>query len=59
MSFFPIIITKDILVRNVALINFVGRIVIIVARGRMGATKCTALTLEEKCDDLVSVAGGG
>jgi len=25
----------------------------------MGATKCTALALEEKCDDLVGVASGG
>jgi len=26
--------------------------------GRMGAAKCTALTLEKKCDDLVGMAGG-
>jgi hypothetical protein len=26
--------------------------------GRMGAAKCTALALEEKCDDLVGMAGG-
>jgi hypothetical protein len=32
MSLFPTIITKEILERNVALINFVGRIVTIVAR---------------------------
>jgi len=32
MSLFPIIIRKDILERNVALINFVGRITTIVAR---------------------------
>jgi len=24
----------------------------------MGATECTALALEEECDDLVGVAGG-
>jgi len=28
-------------------------------KGRMGATKCIALALEEECDDLVGVAGGG
>jgi hypothetical protein len=27
--------------------------------GRMGATKCTVLTLEEKCDDMVSAGSGG
>jgi hypothetical protein len=32
MSFFPTIITKEILGRNVALISFVGRIAIIVVR---------------------------
>jgi hypothetical protein len=32
MSFFPTIITKEILGRNVALTNFVGRIASIVAR---------------------------
>jgi hypothetical protein len=32
MSFFPTIIIKDILGRNVALISFVGRIAIVVAR---------------------------
>jgi hypothetical protein len=32
MSLFPTIIIKEILGRNVALISFVGRIVIIVAR---------------------------
>jgi hypothetical protein len=32
MSFFPIIITKDILGRNVALTSFVGKIATIVAR---------------------------
>jgi hypothetical protein len=32
MSLFPTIITKDILGRDVALITFVGRIAIIVAR---------------------------
>jgi hypothetical protein len=32
MSFFPIIITKEILGRNVALTSFVGRIAIVVAR---------------------------
>jgi hypothetical protein len=31
-SLFPTIITKEILGRNVALINFVGRIAIVVAR---------------------------
>jgi len=25
----------------------------------MGVVECTALTLEEKCDDLVGVASGG
>jgi hypothetical protein len=25
----------------------------------MGVAECTALTLEEECDDLVSTAGGG
>jgi hypothetical protein len=32
MSFFPIIITKEILERNVAIISFVGKIATIVAR---------------------------
>jgi hypothetical protein len=32
MSLFPIIITKDILERNVALTSFVGRIATLVAR---------------------------
>jgi len=32
MSFFPTIITKEILGRNVTLINFVGRIATVVAR---------------------------
>jgi hypothetical protein len=32
MSLFPIIITKEILGRNVALINFVGRFTTIVAK---------------------------
>jgi hypothetical protein len=32
MSLFPIIITKEILGRNVALISFVGRITTVVAR---------------------------
>jgi hypothetical protein len=32
MSLFPTIITKEILGRNVALISFVGKIAIIVAR---------------------------
>jgi hypothetical protein len=32
MSFFPIIITKEILGRNVAFTNFMGRIATIVAR---------------------------
>jgi hypothetical protein len=32
MSFFPTIITKDILGKNVALTNFVGRIATVVAR---------------------------
>jgi hypothetical protein len=32
MSLFPIIITKEIFGRNVALASFVGRIVIVVAR---------------------------
>jgi hypothetical protein len=27
--------------------------------GRMGAAKCTTLTFEEKCDDLVGTFGGG
>jgi len=25
----------------------------------MGVTKCTALTLKKKCDDLVGAIGGG
>jgi len=25
----------------------------------MGATECTTLALEEECDDMVGVAGGG
>jgi hypothetical protein len=25
----------------------------------MGVTKCTALALEEECDDMVGVANGG
>jgi len=25
----------------------------------MGVAKCTALTLEEECDDLVGIVGGG
>jgi hypothetical protein len=32
MSFFPTIITKDILGRNVVLINLVGRIAIVVTK---------------------------
>jgi hypothetical protein len=32
MSFFPTIITKEILGRNVALISFVGRITTVVVR---------------------------
>jgi len=24
----------------------------------MGVTECTALTLEEECDDMVGIAGG-
>jgi hypothetical protein len=32
MSLFPIVITKEILERNVALTSFVGRIAIVVAR---------------------------
>jgi hypothetical protein len=32
MSLFPTIITKEILERNVALISFMGRIAIVVAR---------------------------
>jgi hypothetical protein len=32
MSFFPTIITKEILRRDVALTNFVGKIAIVVAR---------------------------
>jgi len=27
--------------------------------GKMGAAECTALALEEECDDLVGVIGGG
>ncbi len=27
--------------------------------GRMGVAKCTAVALEEECDDLVGVVGGG
>jgi len=25
----------------------------------MGVTECTALALEEECDDLINVVGGG
>jgi hypothetical protein len=32
MSFFPIIITKEILRRNVAFISFMGKIAIVVAK---------------------------
>jgi hypothetical protein len=42
MSLFPTIITKEILERNVALTSFIGMIVIIVTKGRLGAAKCTA-----------------
>jgi hypothetical protein len=59
MSFFPIIITKYILGGNVAFTSLVGKIAIVVAKGRMGAAECTTLALEKECDDLVSVAGGG
>jgi hypothetical protein len=57
MSLFPTIITKDILGRNVALISFVGMIATIV--GKMGAVECTALTIEEECDDMVGATSGG
>jgi len=53
-SLFPIILTKEILRRNVALTSFVSRITIVVVRGKMGITECTTLALEKECDDLVS-----
>jgi hypothetical protein len=59
MSLFPTIITKEILGRNVAFTSFVGMIATIIAKGRMDIIKCTALTLENECNDLVSVTGGG
>jgi hypothetical protein len=37
----------------------VGRIAIVVEKGRMGVTECTTLALEEECDDLVGAVGGG
>jgi hypothetical protein len=43
MSLFPTIITKEILGRNAALINFVGRI----QKGKMGVVKCTILAFQE------------
>jgi hypothetical protein len=46
MSLFPIIITKEILGRNVAFISFVGKIATVVA-SKMGATECAALAFEE------------
>jgi hypothetical protein len=58
MSFFPTIITKEILGKNVVFTSFVGRIVIVVSRSRLDAIECTTLALEEKCDDLVSTIGG-
>ncbi len=59
MSFFPTIITKGILGRNVALISFVGMTTTVVARGGMGATEWSVLTLGEECDDLVDAIDGG
>jgi hypothetical protein len=59
MSLFSTIITKEIFRRNVALISFVGRITTVVAKGRMGVAVCTALVLEEECDDLVGGVGEG
>ncbi len=35
-----------------------GRIAIVIVKGRMGAIECTTLALEEECDDLVGVVGG-
>jgi hypothetical protein len=34
-------------------------IAIIITKGEMGGEKCTTLALEEECDDLVGVVGGG
>jgi len=49
MSLFPTLIMKKILGKNVAFTSFVGR---------MDAAECTALALEEKCDDLVGATSG-
>jgi hypothetical protein len=59
MSLFPIIITKKILGRNVALNSFVVGLPQQLQEGKMGAAECTALALEEECDDLVGIVGGG
>jgi hypothetical protein len=59
MSLFPTIITKEIFGRNVAFISFVGKIAIVVAKGKMGIVECTPIALEEECDDLVGASGGG
>jgi hypothetical protein len=48
MSLFSTIITKEIFERNVTLTSFVGRIITV--------AECTALVLEEECDDLVGGA---
>jgi hypothetical protein len=49
MSMFLIIITKEILERNVAFTNFMGRIAIIVTKGKMGVAECTTLAFEKEC----------
>jgi hypothetical protein len=59
MSLCSTIITKEILGRNVAFTTFVGKIATILQKGRMGVIERTTLALEEECDDLVGVAGGG
>jgi hypothetical protein len=58
MSFFLIIIIKEILERNVAFTSFVGKIATILQEGKMGVIERTTLALEEECDDLVGAAGG-
>ncbi len=36
-----------------------GRIVTVVEEGKMGVAECTALALEEECDDMVGAVSGG
>jgi hypothetical protein len=59
MSLFPTIITKEIIGRGVTLTSFRGMIITIVQEGRTGVAECTALALEEECDDLVGATIGG